>query len=273
MFLQLAVGPVLTESKGYAAPETKRAYARARELCEQAGDPPEFFPALFGLYTVYLIQGDLRMAYELAEQLLRRAQDAQDPALLPYAHFALGDALFWMGLLDPARENFETAICLCERKRDWPLTFRFPGSNTETGCLSYAAWTLWHLGYPNQALMRINEALGFVQKQSHPFSLALAKYFLAVLCQYRGEVQGTQETAESLIALSAEYGLTYWLGHATILYGWSMAKQGHNENAIAQIQGGLAALRQTGAEIRTPYFLCLLAEACREADHLNDGLL
>ena len=41
-------------------------------------------------------------------------------------------------------------------------------------CLSYAAWTLWFLGYPDQALKRSQEALALAEELSHPFSLAFA---------------------------------------------------------------------------------------------------
>ena len=82
LLLQLALGPALIAVKGWAAPEVERAYTRARELCERLGDPPELFPALLGLWAVYYLRGELRKAYELAEQLLRRAQSAHDPALL-----------------------------------------------------------------------------------------------------------------------------------------------------------------------------------------------
>jgi predicted ATPase len=80
LFLQLAVGPALIAAKGFATPETERAYTSARELCERVGDPPEIFPTLGGLLVMYLVRGELRTAYELAELLLRRAQNAQDPA-------------------------------------------------------------------------------------------------------------------------------------------------------------------------------------------------
>ena len=45
------------------------------------GDPPELFPGLFGLWNVYFGQARLRSAYALAEQLLRRAQSANEPGL------------------------------------------------------------------------------------------------------------------------------------------------------------------------------------------------
>ena len=51
-----------------------------------------------------------------------------------------------------------------------------------------------------------------------------------------------------------------------------MVQQGHNEEGTVQIQKGLAALHESGAEFRKPYFLCLLAEACLGANHYDQGL-
>jgi predicted ATPase len=157
LLLQLAVGPALIAVKGYAAPETERAYTRARELCERVGDPPELFPALWGLFNVHLLRGELRTASELAERLLRRAQSTHDPALLMYAQMVRGTTSYWMGEALPARELWENAITLYDREhRRRPLTFRY-GFDAGVTCLSYAGWTLWQLGYPDQALKRGNE--------------------------------------------------------------------------------------------------------------------
>ena len=38
-------------------------------------------------------------------------------------------------------------------------------------------WTLWFLGYPDQALKRSHEALALAQELSHPYSLAYALIF------------------------------------------------------------------------------------------------
>ena len=114
------LGPALIAVKGWAAPEVERAFTRARELCERLGDPPELFPALFGLWAVYYLRGELRTAYELAEQLLQRAQSTHDPALLLLAHLALGETSLSMGELLLAREHLEIAISLYDPERPWP---------------------------------------------------------------------------------------------------------------------------------------------------------
>jgi class 3 adenylate cyclase len=55
--LQVALGPALFATKGYAAPDVERAYARARELCAQVGGTPELFPVLRGLVLYYTVHG------------------------------------------------------------------------------------------------------------------------------------------------------------------------------------------------------------------------
>jgi predicted ATPase len=270
--LQLAVGPALIAVKGVAAPEVEQAYARALELCERLGDPPELFPALYGLWINHLLRAQLRTAYELAERLLQRAQSAHDPTLLMCARYALGNTSSWMGKLLLAREHFEMAISLYDRERDRPLAFRYGGVDVGGSCLSVAAWTLWHLGYPDQALKRGNEALALSQTLSHPLSLAAAEFFFGVLRQFRREARAAQETADALIALCAEHGFTYWSALAAIFRGWAMAEQGRNDEGMAQIQEGLAGIRATGSQLNRPYFLCLLAEACTKSGLIDDGL-
>jgi predicted ATPase len=171
-----------------------------------------------------------------------------------------------------AREHLESAITLYEAERHRPLIFHDGLDAGGIGCLSHVAWTLWQLGYPDQALKRGNEALALAQALSHPFDLAFAELFVGVLHQYRREARAAQHNAESGITLSAEHGLPDSLAWATCLRGWAMSEQGRNEEGIAQIQEGLAASRATGAELWRPYHLCLLAEACTETGRLDDGL-
>ncbi len=220
---------------------------------------------------MHLVRGALRTAHELAEQLLRRMQEIDDPAQLLYTRSALGNTSFWIGEFRSAKEHLEEGISIYDPEQHRPLSFLY-GFDAGVNCLSYAAWTLWHLGYPDQALKRGNEALVLAQGLLHPYSLAWAGFFVGIVHQYRREARAAQETAESVIAVCAEHGLTDFLAFATALRGWAMAAQGRNEDGIAQLQEGLAALRTSGTELARPHNLCMLSEACREAGHLDDAL-
>jgi hypothetical protein len=145
LLLQLAVGPALMAVKGLAAPEAEQACVRAHALCERLGNPTELLPALFGRWFTYLLRGELRRAYEVAELLLRRAQSASDPAGLMRGHAALGYTSYYVGELLSAMEHLEVAISIYDPERHRPLIFRYGGADTGVGCLSHAAITLWQL--------------------------------------------------------------------------------------------------------------------------------
>jgi predicted ATPase len=153
------------------------------------------------------------------------------------------------------------------------LALRYGGINPRVRCLSETANTLWHLGYPDQALQRSNEALALAQGLSHPFSLTEPEWTIGFLRQCRREACEGQEIAESSIAFSAEQGfIEPWLAWATSLRGWAIAKQGRHEEGIAQIEEGLALSCGTGTGIARPYYMCQLAEAYMEAGRLDDGM-
>jgi predicted ATPase/class 3 adenylate cyclase len=270
--LQLALGPVLSATKGWAAPEVERAYTRARGLCERLGETPESFWVLFGLYAVHFVRGEMRPAYDLAEQLLWRAQCADDPMLLMFAHLALGFTTYQMGELLLARQHLEMAISLYDRERHRQLAVRRNTVDSEVQCLGYLAYTLWTLGYPDQALKRANEAVGLAQALCQPFSLVFAEQNTGFLHLYRREARAAQENGETVIALCAEHGFTELLAFATVLRGAAMANQERFEEGIAQIQEGLAPLRASGSALARPTLLTQLAQAYMETGRLDEGL-
>jgi predicted ATPase/class 3 adenylate cyclase len=268
--LRTALGPVLIATKGNAAPEVEHTYARALELCRQVGETPQLFPVLFGLWLFYLARAELQTTRELGEQLLTLAQRVQDPALLLEAHRALGAALHLLGEVPLAQTYIEQGIALYDPQQYRSLAWA--GAHPGVQCLWYAAWVLWHLGYPDQSLKRSHEALVLAQELSHPFSLAVALYFAAQLHQCRREGQAVQELAEEVIALCTEQGFPLWLAWGTMMRGWALAEQGQREEGIALIRQCLAALRAMGAELWQPHNLALLAEVYGKVGQAEEGL-
>jgi predicted ATPase len=269
--LQTTIGPALIVTKGYAAPEVERVYARARELCRQLGESPQLFHVLRGLFIYYLNRGELQTARELGEQLLILAQRQQASPLLLEANFAVGATLFWLGEVIPARAHLEQGMALYDPQQHHSHAFLY-GQDPGVACLSLAALALWVLGYPDQALERIREALTLAYELPHPFSLARALIYAGRLHQFRGEPQLTQARAEAAVTLSTEQGLVYWLAEGTILQGWVLAAQDQGAEGIAQMYQGLATHQATGAELVRPYLLALLAEMYRQGRRADEGL-
>jgi len=265
--LQVALGVPLTATRGQTSLEGERAHTRARELCQQLGQPPQLFPTLYGLWGFYFVRGELPTTRELGEQLLSLAQREQDPALLMDAHRALERVLYHLGEFAPAREHCEQALALYNSQRRGTSAFN-PGVSS----LSLATLVLWHLGYPDQALKKSQEALTLAQTLSHPLSLVYALGYAVRFHQPRREKQAVQERAEAALTLATEQGFPFWLGLLSIQRGWVLAEQGQVEEGITQIRQGIAAYQAARAELDRPYYLALLAEAYGKVRQIQEGL-
>jgi predicted ATPase len=225
--------------------------------------------ALWGLWRFYVVRAEFQTARELAEQLFAATKSIEDPVLLLQAHRVMGVTSFFIGEETSARAYLEGAISIYDPQNSYlPLYGDDPG----IVCLSYESWVLWLLGYPDQALRRIEEAICLAQKLSQPFSLAYALDFAAVLHHFRREEELTTERAEAVIALSAKQGFALYLAHGTMLRGWALAEKGARDEGIAEMVRGLTIWRATGAEVGQPYYLARLAELYCKLGQIEKGL-
>jgi predicted ATPase len=171
-----------------------------------------------------------------------------------------------------ARHHLEKAIALYDEHLHTPLTSRYMGIDTGVHSQANAAFTLWHLGYLDQAIERWNAALALARRLAHPHTLVWAEYIFAAMQQHLRDVRASHNRAEYVIALCAEHGLPDYAAFMNIQLGWAMALNWQHKVGIAQIEQGLAASSARGALMLRPLFLCLLAEALDKAGRVDDAL-
>jgi predicted ATPase len=269
--LQLALGPVLSATKGPAAPEVEQTYIRALALCQQAGETPQRFPALLGLLGFYQNGGALLTARELGEQLYRLAQREAMPTYLLEAHEALGGTLFYLGDYAAAWRHLEQGIALSDPVAQQALALR-RGLASGMGCLVHAALTLWCLGYPAQAVRRCQEALALAQTLAHSYSLAVAQHFALLLYHRRREASTIQTQADALLTLATGQGFPLFVAVGIGWQGLVLAMQGRGAAGLAQMHQGMAAVLATQQALSQPVCLVLLAEAAGHAGQVEEGL-
>src|SRR5262249_17743249 len=185
-------------------------------------------------------------------QLLSLAQNVQDSALLLMAHYALGVTLPRGGEFVAGRGHPEQAIALYNPHQHHSLALRSSGLDLGVGCRGERATFLWFLGYPDQALKRIQKALTLAHELSHPFSLGNALLWAAFLHLYRREGPLAQERAEALIALASEQEFAWWLTAGSAARGAALAEQGRVEEGMVQLRQGQGAAQTTRAELDAP---------------------
>lgn len=269
--LQITLGASLAMTVGYASQEVEKAYSRARELSQAVESIPELFPALIGLWRFYVVRAKLQEGLELAEQLMRIARDVQDPVLFLEAHEAFAWPLLWLGEISAAREYAERGIALYDPLQHESLTLLY-GQNPGMACASVAAWVLWALGYPDQALQRSQEALVLAQDLSQGFSVAGALNYAAMLHQHLREARAAQACTESALQFPSGGEYPIWIAITSVVQGWVLAEEGQSQKGLSQIRQGIAVLHNAGGELGMPWRLFVLAEAHEKSGQVEEGL-
>jgi predicted ATPase len=223
------------------------------------------------LWQFYMVGGKLPAARELAEQLLGVAQNTGDSTLLLLAYRSLATTAFLQGQIVRCRDLTEMGLALYDRRRHSSLGLRY-GHDPGVAHGLYAAWALWLLGYPEQALKKAIEAVAWAESLSHPVSVAFARGYLAVVRNSCGQYVEAAADAAAAKDISNAHQLALWLSVATMMEGWARFGLGESEEGIAQFEHGVAEWRRTGASAGMTFFLVTLAEAYRKTGRFKEGM-
>jgi predicted ATPase len=230
------------------------------------------FRALLGLYSFHLARAEVERAAELVQDLLRLARGARDATYLLYAHATMGETAFFRGESLQAREHLEEAITRYDLREIRSRGFPFYQADPGVWALFSLAWTLFLLGYPEQALTRSQESLALARELSHPLSEANALLCDTYTHRLRGESRAHLEGAEALIALSSEHGFLEYVGMGTFQRALALADRGQLQEGVAGMRAILEAMRAGGLVLGSPGNFAMLAEAHGKAGQTEEGL-
>lgn len=270
--LQIALGGQLMTLKGWAAPEVERAYDRARTLGEGAGDAPQLFPALWGLWLFSWGRGDMPRARAIADDLLVRARRTDDVVARLEAHHAQWATRLSQGELAAALDHARRGFALYDAAAHAALASLYGNHDPGMCSRGFGAWTLGLLGFPERALEGVAAAGALSERLGDPFNLAWGHYYAAVVHQFRREPRQARARAEAALALAREHDFGLVSGWMTAVRGWGRAAEGMPGEGIPEIERGLAATDAMGAQRFRSYLLALLADACLAAERVEDGL-
>ncbi|PYV80218.1 MAG: hypothetical protein DMG93_19400 [Acidobacteria bacterium] len=129
---------------------------------------------------------------------------------------------------------------------------------------------LLQLGYPDRSAERLSGGLALARELGHPETLVVAAHVAAQIHQQRGEPHLTRVFAKEALDVAEEYGFSLWVTFGLIELGWAEAELGDAEG-IEKMRRGLAQYELTGAKLRFPYFLGLLADQLSKAGWLDEA--
>ncbi|HEV8635609.1 MAG TPA: hypothetical protein VG370_15395 [Chloroflexota bacterium] len=270
--LRIALGSPLMAVRGRGAPEVEEVYTRAQALCEQVGEVPQLFPAVWGLFLFRRSRGEISAALDLGERLLALAQRGDDPGLLLEAHHAVWATRFAHGDLIGARDHALQGIALYDADRHATLAAIYGNHDAGVCGHSHGAWALALLGDVDAAVGHTRDAIALARRLEHGFSEAHALLYAARVHQLRGEPQITRDYAEHARAVARQSGFVQLVAWADVMRGWALGQAGEIETGITTMQDGVAAIRALGSKEFLTYFLSLLAEGLARAGRPEPAL-
>ena len=269
--IQLALGIPLIAVQGYASEETREAFSRARTLCLQLGNIPEYFQALFGSWGYCWMGGKNHDALPMAEEFLSRSRALSDPVLLMVAHRVMGSTLLTIGDFQSSANHFEETIKLSSSKRKQPLSGLYM-VEPHVASLLLLSWDLWFLGRPDRALGRVSEALALAQDLGHPYTIAFADYMTSVVHLLRGDAARAFESAEKSLERSNEQRFSLYVILSRISRGRALGDLGRVGEARTEIALGMDEARRNGVGFMLPMMESWLADMHAEAGENESAL-
>jgi predicted ATPase len=244
--LQTSLGNALFWAKGYGAPETSAAFARARELASRVEDASERFSAYYGLWVGHLARCEPAPLREMAELFLREATAGPDCPEAVVAHRNFGTSCFYFGDFAGAHDHLQKTIELYDPARHADFANRF-GNDPRAVAEVYDAISLWVFGRVDEALPLAERALTDAESAAHPPTMATTLVHAAQLGLFRCNPETVATYSQALADIVSRYDLpAFWPGMAAFFQGWTRWLRGDGAAGLAEMRRGIAISREQG---------------------------
>uniref|UniRef100_Q471D1 TPR repeat:Bacterial transcriptional activator domain:Tetratricopeptide TPR_4 n=2 Tax=Cupriavidus TaxID=106589 RepID=Q471D1_CUPPJ len=269
--LQLDLAPPIRIARGWAAPELDAPLRRAVELSRLVGDSNQQARAQVSLSFFLAVRAELAQARSLSEEVLAGMGKPGSGTYSVMAWTSIMGSLVQQGdwlAAEPAYQRAHAAYDEAQHAEHASLM----GGNFGVLAAAWSAHALWFRGLADQALQRGHEALEIANRVAHPFSRALALSYLATQHALRGEHGLTLDYARQAHEIAEQYHVGYYLAWADMLLVWANAKQSPGADAVVAMRAALEAFHATGARLRLPLYLGMLAECLGDVGETESAL-
>jgi predicted ATPase len=269
---RLLLGPPLTAVHGWGSVETEAAYTRAKELCAGAGDTPELFRSLMGLWIMHLCRPDMETASERSRELFKLATKLRNDEFRLLAEHVACVTCCWSAQYTSALSHAaEVRVLYDPQRHRGPKIFMI---DLAIAALAMESLALWCLGYPDRASERGLAALSMDETVAHPFSLCWALRFEAWLRIQRREPELIAARTKAYLAVAREHGFPYDSAVASMLEIWHDAWV-TGQCAADRIEGyksALAELERMGNRVVLGLRHGLFAECLEKQGDIDEAL-
>jgi predicted ATPase len=221
----------------------------------------EQMTVLWGAYLAHSMRAEHAAAAEVARRCLTLAAHYEHPGISALANRFMGQTLSFIGRFSDARRHLERSLSICTANPDTIAGYRKFGTDDQVMALSFLAFTMLMLGYPEQSAAAIAQAVSRAQALQLPFTTALVLNHVALLGALRGDAPSAATQAKDAVTLCLEHGLASPAQRARFFQGALSAQAGELQTGIELMRAAIAADEDQCARNRHTLYFGLLASA------------
>lgn len=269
--LQSALGVALQASRGYAAEEVSRAYARARELCTNAGDATQLLTVLRGQWLFHGTRAEYHTESEIGEQILAIGELEDSAEHRVEGHLAIAVGRLYLGELALASDHFTQMKTVAQPAEEAVRARQFL-MHSAAIAHAYLSRTLVMMGDIDGATRNAEEGVAMARRIAIPLSMAQTMGMQALLSHVLRDVPGTLDWARRARAVAEEYGFPYWQSLMAITEAWAVAQSGDAARGIDAMERGVERYRAIGAKLGLSWFYGALADLLRHDNRIDEAI-
>jgi class 3 adenylate cyclase/predicted ATPase len=260
---------------GWAAVEVVHALAPARELATRLGEDGKLISILFYLWQHHANCCDFHKALAMVEELNTLVRSPEDSSASLIARATETAIHCWMGDFKRARQAGAELLRVYDSERDSQLVNVY-NHDMKTGALIWRGWSLWILGYPDQAKQVVLEQIEWARHLGHAFNLCWALTSGTVLA-LRGDTQVTRQWVAEAHVIAQDHGMAF-MAHAHVLSanGYALIEQGDYAEGYAKLTSSTKGWRDAGGLLMIPFGNMVAAKALmglKRFDEARDFLI
>lgn len=279
--IMLQVGLIfpLMHLRGFVAPQTREAVARAQKLIDEAtglgealADPLVLLAVRYAAWTIKNVDYHRDESFATANDLLDYARKVDTPLALIVGYKAVGETHAHAGNPEQAKIHLDRAIEIYEPRMHAPLVERF-GFDHGLYALSLRSCVLGSIGDFEGARRDVHRARQDSAAFGHAVSYATC---IAMGWLWKALFEEHDDAAEAdfarLTSMPGDKSTSYFAAVVLMFGGCYFSSAGESARAVKLLKTGLDLYRTTGATLGRPIYLSFLARALREEGALHEAL-
>jgi len=263
--LLLRLSTPLMFACGFASEEMRLINDRMASLLKRIPLNVDMFPIFHAIGAYYQMRGQYEKALAMLQEGELLARRNKDELLIRLVNWGYGFNFLWLGKFEEALFHLEMMVNFYDPQVHGEFRKSY-GIDAGVACRLWSSWTLWMLGFPEQALNRGQEAIDLGYFLDDPGNLMFALDIIGFLRLLIGETDEIDDLFESFRKLMEKTPMALHNADFEFLSGLYDVQKGALKTGICRMCQGIEAYQACGTISQLSMRLIILAEA-----YVDDG--